>query len=80
MVQNIIEIIRKEIAEFAQEKELKMVLDKNNVIYGGIDLTEEVINYIEGKYKEAALEDEENTAREQADIVEVPAEQENNEQ
>ena len=32
-----------------------MVLDKNNVIYGGIDLTEEVINYIEGKYKEAAL-------------------------
>ena len=80
LVQNIIEIIRKEIAEFAQEKELKMVLDKNNVIYGGIDLTEEVINYIEGKYKEAALEDEENTAREQADIVEVPAEQENNEQ
>lgn len=79
LVQNIIEAIRKEITEFAQEKELKMVLDKNNVIYGGIDLTEEVINYIEEKYKEAAPE-EDNTAEGEVDVVEGFVEQEDNEQ
>jgi len=84
LVQNIIDKIRKEIAELAGQKELKMVLDKNNVIYGGIDLTEEVINYIEEKYKEndpgqESANREENPGGEAAASLDDLAFQENNE-
>lgn len=84
LVQNIIDKIRKEIAELAGQKELKMVLDKNNVIYGGIDLTEEVINYIEEKYKEndpgqESANREENPGGEAAASLDDLAVQENNE-
>lgn len=61
-----------------------MVLDKNNVIYGGIDLTEEVINYIEEKYKEndpgqESANREENPGGEAAASLDDLAVQENNE-
>ncbi|MFP4001896.1 MAG: hypothetical protein ACLFU5_08360 [Thermoplasmata archaeon] len=52
MIQGILEKIDKDIKEVAREKEVKIVLKKNNVIYGGYDLTQEVIDYIENQEKE----------------------------
>lgn len=47
MIQNILEKIDNAIQEVAKKKEVKLVLKKKNVIYGGYDLTQDVIDYIE---------------------------------
>lgn len=46
LIQNIIESIKGVVVEVAQKLEVKMVLDKKNVIYGGYDMTDDVIDYI----------------------------------
>lgn len=47
LIQDVLEEIETAIKKVAEEKKVKLVLDKRNVIYGGYDLTEDVINYIE---------------------------------
>lgn len=47
LIQNIIESIKEIVVKVAKEKEVKMVLDKKNVIYGGYNMTDDVIDYIE---------------------------------
>ncbi len=46
LIQQIIDGIKDVIIEVAEEKEVKIVLDKKNVIYGGYDMTQDVIEYI----------------------------------
>src|SRR5690554_5743227 len=47
LIQEIINKIKEVIIEVAEEKEVKVVLDKQNVIYGGYDMTPDVVDYIE---------------------------------
>lgn len=47
LIQDVLEEIETAIKKVAEEKKVKLVLDKRNVIYGGYDMTEDVINYIE---------------------------------
>src|SRR5690554_6949542 len=47
LIQTIINRIKEVIIEVAEEKEVKVVLDKQNVIYGGYDMTPDVVDYIE---------------------------------
>ena len=49
LIQDILADIEESIRQVAEEKEVRMVLDKKNVIYGGYDLTNEVIEYIESR-------------------------------
>lgn len=51
LIQEIIEAIEEVIQTVAREKEVKIVLDKKNVIYGGYDMTQDVIDYIEKNFK-----------------------------
>lgn len=53
LIQEIIDAIEEVIQTVAREKEVKIVLDKKNVIYGGYDMTQDVINYIEKNFKSA---------------------------
>lgn len=46
IVQEIVDSIKEIIIKIAKEKQVRMVLDKSNVLYGGYDMTEEVIAYI----------------------------------
>jgi len=46
LIQEIIDGIKDVIIEVAKQKEVKIVLDKKNVIYGGYDMTQDVIDYI----------------------------------
>ena len=46
LIQNIIDSIKDVVIEVAKDKEVKMVIDKKNVIYGGYDLTQDVIDHI----------------------------------
>lgn len=46
LIQNIIDSIKEVVVQVAIEKEVKMVLDQKNVIYGGYDMTEDVIEHI----------------------------------
>jgi outer membrane protein len=46
LIQTLLLKIDKSIKEVAEEKKVKLVLDKKNVIYGGYDMTQDVINYI----------------------------------
>jgi len=47
LIQEIIDIIGEVIQIVAREKEVTIVLDKKNVIYGGYDMTQDVIEFIE---------------------------------
>ncbi|HKL75661.1 MAG TPA: OmpH family outer membrane protein [Halanaerobiales bacterium] len=47
LIQNVLAEIENAIKKVAEQKKVKLVLDKRNVIYGGYDMTEDVINYIE---------------------------------
>jgi|SRR5690554_2309210 len=58
LIQAIINKIKEVIMVVAEEKEVKVVLDKQNVIYGGYDMTPDVVDYIEENTAE------ENTAEE----------------
>lgn len=49
MVEQILTEIEHLIDKVAAEQEFKMVLDKKNVIFGGYDLTQEIIDYINGQ-------------------------------
>lgn len=46
LIQEVLEEIESVIAMVARAKEVRIVLDKKNVIYGGYDLTQDVIDYI----------------------------------
>jgi outer membrane protein len=46
LIQNVLVKIEDAIKKVAEKKEVKMVLDKKNVIYGGYDMTQDVIDYI----------------------------------
>src|SRR6056297_1774104 len=46
LIQDILNGIDEAINKVAEERQVKMVLEKKNVVYGGYDLTQEVINYI----------------------------------
>lgn len=47
LVMSVVDSIKDIIIQIAEEKEVRMVLEKTNVIYGGYDMTEDVITYIE---------------------------------
>ncbi|MFP4661361.1 MAG: OmpH family outer membrane protein [Halanaerobiales bacterium] len=50
LIQEIIDSIKDDVIEVAKVKEVRMVLDKANVIYGGYDITDDIIDYIEENY------------------------------
>jgi len=54
LIQEVLNKIDETITEVAMQKEVKIVLDKRNVIYGGYDITQDVIDYIK------KIENEEN--------------------
>src|SRR5690554_142785 len=65
LIQTIINKIKGVIIEVAEEKEVKVVLDKQNVIYGGYDMTPDVVDYIEENTEGDTAENntgEDNTA------------------
>lgn len=65
MVQTILDTIRDVIKTVAEDKEVKIVLDKKNVIYGGYDLTQDVIDYIKNNLtNEAETNNTENAEEE----------------
>ncbi len=66
LIQNIIESIKEVVVKVAIEKEVKMVLDQKNVIYGGYDMTGDVIDFI-GKNKIEASNIQENTLEDSAE-------------
>ena len=58
LIQDVLEEIENAIKKVAEKKNVKLVLDKRNVIYGGYDITEEVINYIKEQRKSNNSEEE----------------------
>lgn len=54
LIQNVLVKIEEAIKKVAENKEVKMVLDKKNVIYGGYDMTQDVIDYIEANPGDSA--------------------------
>lgn len=46
LIQLVLDDIDQAIDQVAAQKELKVVMDKKNVLYGGYDLTQDVIDYI----------------------------------
>lgn len=54
LIQKIIESIKDVVVKVAIEKEVKIVLDQKNVIYGGYDMTADVIDFIEKNNIEAS--------------------------
>lgn len=46
LIEGIIDEIKAVIVDVAEEKEVKIVVDKQSVFYGGYDLTQDVIDYI----------------------------------
>ena len=58
LIQDVLEEIENAIKKVAEKKNVKLVLDKRNVIYGGYDMTEEVINYIKEQRKSNNSEEE----------------------
>ena len=58
LIQDVLEEIENAIKKVAKKKNVKLVLDKRNVIYGGYDITEEVINYIKDQRKSNNSEEE----------------------
>ncbi|MFW5980960.1 MAG: OmpH family outer membrane protein [bacterium] len=51
LIQEIIDSIKEIVVNIAEEKGIEMVLDQKNVIYGGYDLSEDVIEYINNEYQ-----------------------------
>ena len=49
LIQSVLQEIEDAIKSVAEEKQVKLVLDKRNVIYGGYDMTQDVIDYINEK-------------------------------
>ncbi|MFW5788261.1 MAG: OmpH family outer membrane protein [Halanaerobiales bacterium] len=47
LIKNILGKIDTAIKNVAEEKEVRLVMEKENVIYGGYDMTQDVIDYIE---------------------------------
>ncbi|SRR6056297_364810 len=60
LLSDLLEEIDSSIKTVAERKEVKLVLEKRNVLYGGYDLTEDVINYIENNFENSAESSEEN--------------------
>jgi len=58
LIQDVLTEIENAIQKVAEQKKVKLVLDKRNVIYGGYDMTEDVINYIEEQRKIDAEKEE----------------------
>ncbi len=58
MIQGILQKVDKAIKEVARDKSVKVVLKKKNVIYGGYNLTQEVIDYIKAQEKQEEQKDE----------------------
>ncbi|ACL70516.1 OmpH family outer membrane protein [Halothermothrix orenii] len=52
MIHGLLVKIDKAIKIVAEQKKVRLVLDKKNVIYGGYDLTQDVIDYIKENYEE----------------------------
>lgn len=46
LIEGIIDEIKAAIVDVAEEKEVKLVVDKQSIFYGGYDLTQDVIDYI----------------------------------
>ena len=57
LIQDVLVKIEKAIKKVAEEKEVKMVLDKKNVIYGGYDMTQNVIDHIKSNTSDANNQD-----------------------
>lgn len=49
LTDNVMKKIDTTIGEVAKSKGLSVVLEKQNIFYGGVDLTKEVINKVQGK-------------------------------
>ena len=58
LIQNVLIKIEEAIKEVARENEVRMVLDKKNVIYGGYDMTQDVINYIDKNQQDEKSEEQ----------------------
>ena len=69
LIQEIINSIKEVVVIVAEEKEIEMVLDKKNVIYGGYDLSDAVLNYIK---QEEDILDKENSIEEDG-IIDIEA-------
>lgn len=71
LIEEIIDSIREVVVLVAEEREIEIVLDKQNVIYGGYNLSEDIILYINEEYgQEAEMETEINT-EEDENIIEL---------
>lgn len=62
LIQKIVDSIKDVIIEVAEQKEVKMVLDKKNVIYGGYDMTQDVIDYVKNKQETEKTGSDDKTA------------------
>ena len=51
LIKGILKKIQEAIKEVAAEKDVKIVMEKKNVIYGGYDLTQDVIDYIKAQHE-----------------------------
>ncbi|MFW5985833.1 MAG: OmpH family outer membrane protein [Halanaerobiales bacterium] len=58
LIQGIVDSIKDIIVKVAAEEEVRMVLDQKNVIYGGYDMTQGVIDYIENNPENTEIEEE----------------------
>ena len=56
MIQNILDNINSIIEKVAKEKQVKLVMEKQNVIYGGYDLTPAVKKYIKNNKSEISAQ------------------------
>ncbi|MFW6021990.1 MAG: OmpH family outer membrane protein [Halanaerobiaceae bacterium] len=64
LIQQIIDKIKDIIVEVAEQKEVRMVIDKKSVIYGGYDMTQDVIDYIQENSEEPESSNQETIAEE----------------
>lgn len=56
MIQSILDNINSIIEKVAQDKEVKVVMEKQNIIYGGYDLTGAVKSYVKNNTEEISSE------------------------
>ena len=56
MIQNILQGINDIIQKVAKEKQVKLVMEKQNVIYGGYDMTADVKEYIQNHQDEISAD------------------------
>lgn len=64
LIQNVLQQIEEAIKTVAEKKGVKLVLDKRNVIYGGYDMTQDVVDYInsQNEAEDKSAESTENDA------------------